>query len=162
MSEWVPGQGLPSYEFAGYIAARNESPILDEEERYAERNLVRTYPQWDGRVTDRWSIGNGWSLRLSQDEEVRWLNEGKAPSPRDLEQGVPTLHLQNKGYLLCPSCGHILTAPVVERRAAGAGSERTEIRVCADDFGHAANCPKARRHRGLSRSQPPGRRKSFA
>ena len=115
----APGFGLPSYEFAGFIAARNESPILDEEERYAERNLVRIYPQWDGRVTDRWAIGNGWSLRLSQDEEVRWLNEGKTPSPRDLEQGVPMLHPQNKGYLLCPNCGHILTAPVVERAPRG-------------------------------------------
>ena len=47
-SNAAPGIGLPSYEFAGFIAARNESPILDEEERYAERNLVRTYPQWDG------------------------------------------------------------------------------------------------------------------
>ena len=48
-----PGQPLPGYEFAGFLASKNESPILDEEERYAERNLVRTYPQWDGSVAAR-------------------------------------------------------------------------------------------------------------
>ena len=37
-------QCLPSYEFAGFVAVRNESPVLDEEERFAERNLVKTYP----------------------------------------------------------------------------------------------------------------------
>ena len=158
----APGFGLPSYEFAGFIAARNESPILDEEERYAERNLVRTYPQWDGRVTDRWAIGNGWSLRLSQDEEVRWLNEGKTPSPRDLEQGVPTLHPQNKGYLLCPNCGHILTAPSSNGRLEGADREQTEIRARRMTLVTPPTARSAERPRGLSRSQPRGRRKSSA
>ena len=73
----------PSYEFAGFVAIRNENPVLDEEERFAERNLVRTHPQWDGNVVARWTIGTGWALRLCQNEEVRWLNEGKAAvSPR--------------------------------------------------------------------------------
>ena len=144
-SNVAPGLGLPSYEFAGFIAVRNESPILDEEERYAERNLVRTYPQWDGRVTGRWDIGNGWSLRLSQDEEVRWLNEGKTPSPRDLEQGVPTLHPQNKGYLLCPNCGHILTAPVVEHAPERGDNERTEIRARRMTLVTPPTAPKRRR-----------------
>jgi hypothetical protein len=52
-----PGQPLPGYEFAGFFASKNESPILDEEERYAERNLVRTYPQWDGSVAARFGVG---------------------------------------------------------------------------------------------------------
>jgi hypothetical protein len=31
-----PGQPLPSYELAGFVALPDETPILDEEERYAE------------------------------------------------------------------------------------------------------------------------------
>ena len=61
-----PGHALPSYEFAGFIARQDESPILDEEERYAERNLVSTHPQWDGDVIGRWTVGSDWALRLSQ------------------------------------------------------------------------------------------------
>ena len=106
-----PGQPLPGYEFAGFLASKNESPILDEEERYAERNLVRTYPQWDGSVAARFSVGPSWSLRLSQGEEVRWVNEGRPPTPRELNEGVLMLHGEGKGYLLCSTCGHMLTAP---------------------------------------------------
>ena len=106
-----PGQPLPGYEFAGFFASKNESPILDEEERYAERNLVRTYPQWDGSVAARFGVGPNWSLRLSQGEEVRWVNEGRPPTPRELNEGVLMLHGEGKGYLLCSTCGQILKAP---------------------------------------------------
>ena len=34
--DMVPGQPHPGYELAGFVAWRNESPILDEEERFAE------------------------------------------------------------------------------------------------------------------------------
>ncbi len=95
---------------------RTRSPILDEEERYAERNLVRTYPQWGGDVVGRWTVGSSWALRLSRNEEVRWVNEGRPPTPKDLEEGL-VLHRRAKGYLVCPSCGRML-------RAAGAGKGR--------------------------------------
>jgi hypothetical protein len=52
-----PGQPLPSYELAGFVALPDETPILDEEERYAERNLVRTYPQWGAT----WWGGGRWA-----------------------------------------------------------------------------------------------------
>ncbi len=63
----------PAFDFAGFLARREERPILDEEDRFAVRNLVRIYPQWDGSATDRWTVGPGWGLRLSRNEEVRWV-----------------------------------------------------------------------------------------
>ena len=38
------------------------------------------YPQWNGEVVGRWTVGTGWALRLSRNEEVRWVNEGLPPS----------------------------------------------------------------------------------
>jgi len=101
----------PAYDFAGFLAKREERRILDEEDRFAVRNLVRLYPQWDGSVTGRWTLGSGWALRLSRIEEVRWVNEGVPPTPNDLQAGIIMLHQQAKGYLLGPSCGNILEPP---------------------------------------------------
>ncbi len=97
-----PGRPCPAAEYAGFAARRDESPILDEEDRYATRNLVSVYPQWDGEVVGRWTVGPGWALRLSREETVMWLNEGSPPSPTDLDAGLPVLHSEGKGYLLCP------------------------------------------------------------
>jgi replicative superfamily II helicase len=137
-----PGQSLPGYEFAGFIAWKNESPILDEEERYAERNLVRTYPQWDGKVVARWSVGTHWALQLSQNEEVRWVNEGRPPLPREINEGVPMLHADGKGYLLCPTCGHMLTAqqPPAQNQNRGRQRARGNQNQAAGTNGHNANC----------------------
>jgi hypothetical protein len=52
---------LPAAEFAGFLARRDESPVLDEAGRYTVRNLVRSYPQWDGDVIGRWCVGGGWT-----------------------------------------------------------------------------------------------------
>jgi hypothetical protein len=106
-----PGQPLPAYDFAGFIARRDERPILDEEDRYAVRNLVKVYPQWNGNVVGRWTVGSGWALRLSRNEEVRWVNEGLPPSQADRDQGLPLLHSKAKGWVVCATCGHMLEAP---------------------------------------------------
>jgi hypothetical protein len=53
-------------------------------------------------------------LRLSQNEQVRWFNEGKPPTQKDLDEGGLILHPKARGYLLCPSCGRMLTAPEPE------------------------------------------------
>ena len=138
----APGKANPSYEFAGFVAIRNENPVLDEEERFAERNLVRTHPQWDGNVVARWTIGTGWALRLCQNEEVRWLNEGRPPSPRELEQGVAVLHAEGKGYLLCPSCGRMLHQPPLEREARGGRRRAAGNQGPHDNNGHGEACPR--------------------
>jgi hypothetical protein len=132
---------LPAYEFAGYVALRDEMPVLDEEERYAVRNLVRIYPQWAGPVVARWTAGPEWGLRLSQNEKVRWLNEGRPPTPSDLAQGALVLHNEGKGYLLCPTCGNKLNQPLPppanpRGRRAARGGQNQQV-----DFGHARTCP---------------------
>lgn len=138
----TPGQSLPSHEFAGFVAWQDESPILDEEDRYAERNLVRTYPQWDGDVVRRFTMANGWALRLSRGEEVRWANEGRPPTEKELESGEPLLHAKAKGYLLCPSCGRTLTPGAPETTPSGGRRKARSGSGKPDEFGHAEGCPK--------------------
>lgn len=139
-----PGQSLPSYDFAGFLAKKDERPILDEEERYAVRNVVRVYPQWSGeghRVTGRWTVGPGWALRLSQNEEVRWVNEGIPPTTNELQAGVPVLHRAAKGYLVCPSCGRMLT-PTPPTQVQGRGRRNAGRQGNQNNNGHADTCPQ--------------------
>jgi len=102
-----PGKACPAMEYAGFAAKQDESPILDEEDRFATKNLVRVYPQWNGDVIGRWTAGPGWGLRLSREEKVMWLNEGLPPS----EDAALSLHSEGAGYLICPSCGRGLSWP---------------------------------------------------
>jgi hypothetical protein len=138
--ELSPGVPHPAYDFAGFIARREERPILEEEDRFAVRNLVRIYPQWDGAVTNRWSVGPGWALRLSKGEEVRWVNEGVPPTPGELDAGILTLHPQAKGYLLCPSCGCLLDQPPAVEAARG-GRRNAQSGAAQATGGHSKNCP---------------------
>jgi len=132
---------LTAQEFGGFLAIPDERPILEEEDRFATRNLVRSHPQWDGAVTGRWAVGDGWSLRLSAREEVLWMNEGFAPTPTDFQNGVPVLHQEAKGFLLCSHCGRILTPPPPDQ-AQGRRGRRAPRRQDQDDpFGHARQCP---------------------
>ncbi|BAC90677.1 DEAD/DEAH box helicase [Gloeobacter violaceus] len=138
----LPGQPIPAAEFGGFLARPNENTILDEEDRYATGNLVKTFPQWDGDVVGRWSVGPDWSLRLSRGEEVRWLNEGRPPTPKEIDDGMPYLHPDAKGYLLCGSCGRSLTP----QSLLDAGSKRRNVRTRdsqQDVHGHREDCPQA-------------------
>ncbi|MGB3976767.1 MAG: DEAD/DEAH box helicase [bacterium] len=133
-----------AFEFGGFLACRDENPVLNEEDRYAEKNLVRTHPQWDGDVKGRWSIGDSWTIRLNQHEEVRWINEGKPPSRKDLKQGVPIIHQGAKGYYLCESCGKMLTYPD-DDAGSGKGKSRKKVKRGdnkSDPYGHSKNCIK--------------------
>jgi hypothetical protein len=138
-----PGQPLPAVEFGGFLALRNETPVLDEEDRFAVRNLVRIYPQWNGDVVGRWEIGGGWSLRLSNNEEVHWFNEGLPPTARDFEEERPRLHSEAKGYLLCGTCGRILSVPETAQQAGRGRRQAHAARRNADPFGHKPDCPHA-------------------
>ena len=138
-----PGQPYPAAEYAGFAAVRHEAPILDEEDRYPTRNLVRVYPQWNTDVVGRWTVGNGWSLRLSREEPVWWLNEGRPPTPSDLEGGATILHPEAKGYLICPSCGRMLTVPDDQgSRGRGRRQARSSSRQ-RDPYGHSSGCPRS-------------------
>lgn len=136
----MPGPALPAAEFAGFIAQRDEGPILDEEERFAARNLVTTHPQWDGDVVGRWTVGPGWALRWSCGEEVRWINEGLPPSPKELERGVPYLHAGAKGYLLCGSCGRMLSVPETTQTASKGRRQARTGNARKDLYGHSGGC----------------------
>jgi hypothetical protein len=144
-SDETPAPNLPAFEFGGFL----EGPVLDEEERFIMRNLVRSYPQWDGEVVGRWELGGGWSLRLSRGEEIQWFNEGLPPIARDFKDGVPRvplLHNEAKGYLICAACGRMLAMPEPDqtpargRRGPRVGATNT------DPFGHKDNCPHAGVH----------------
>jgi replicative superfamily II helicase len=139
----TPGQAHAAAEFAGFLARRDESPVLDEEDRYAVRNLVRSYPQWDGDVIGRWRVGDGWTLRLSRREEVQWLNEGLPLTTRERESGSLSLHADGKGYLLCSACGRMLSIPE-PAQTAGRGRRRARTsNAQADPHGHRPDCPQA-------------------
>ncbi|MDK9701109.1 MAG: DEAD/DEAH box helicase [bacterium] len=134
------GYPLDGRGFAGFIAKVDERPILEEEERFAVQNLVRGYPQWDGDVVGRWSVSNGWGLRLSRDEMVYWVNEGTRPSKQDLEDVIPMLHDEGKGFLLCGSCGQILHMdPALLKNGVKAKKSTSK----QDPFGHRESCPNA-------------------
>ena len=138
----TPGRDLPAGEFGGFLGIRDETPILDEEDRFATRNLVRIYPQWDGDVVGRWTVGQGWGLRLSRGEHVYWINEGAPPGAADLEAGAPRLHDDGKGYLLCAACGRMLRPSADQQRAdRGRRQTRTHTRR-QDQYGHADACPQ--------------------
>jgi hypothetical protein len=130
--------------FAGFLARRDEGPVLDEEDRYAVRNLVRSYPQWDGEIVGRWRMGGGWMLRLSRLEEVQWLNEGLPLTSKELDAGTPCLHADGKGYLLCSSCGRMLSIPE-SAQSAGRGRQRARSGNAQADpsYGHREGCPHA-------------------
>ncbi len=140
-----PGRPHPASEFAGFLAVKNETPVFEEEDRIAVRNLVRTYPQWDGVVTGKWGAGGGWTLNLYGREEVRWLNEGMKPTPKDLAGPHRTafLHDEAKGYLLCGICGATLSFPPAENAGRGRRQAQGGSGNQPDQFGHRRGCPRA-------------------
>lgn len=142
-----PGQEKPGFEYAGFIAKRDEHPVLDEEDRFAVKRLVESYPQWDGDVVGRWSVGPGWALRLSRNETVRWLNEGPPPSNRDLQNGAPLLHRNARGFYICQQCWRVLTFPDQARTTRVAQRNAQTPTNGPDLYGHADTC--------LGRGTPP-------
>lgn len=139
-----PGSGNAAFAYGGFLARKDEGPVLSEEDRIPGRNTVRIYPQRDGEIAGRWTYDCGWSLVLNRNETVLWLNEGRAPTPEDMESGVPFLHAEGKGFLLCGVCGNLLNSPLPSAKATG----RKQVRQRQDDlYGHRADCSK--------RGQPP-------
>jgi hypothetical protein len=135
-------KGLPAAGYAGFLARRDENPVLDEEERYAAKDLVELYPQWNGQVVGRWNVGPGWGLRRSIAEEVFWLNEGFKPKPKELDSGKPVLHSEAKGFLLSPACGNILDCPAPQKDEKG-GRRQPRTRSAPDVYGHREGCARA-------------------
>jgi Lhr-like helicase len=135
-----PGQPCEGRELGGFIAMRDEAPVFDEEDRIPVANLVQPWPQWNGRVTGRWSVAGGWSLRLAVNEDVRWLNEGRAPTDADRTGGVPLLHETALGHPLCAVCGRILSVPADEDNGHNPRRQPRRSGQQPDPYGHAPNC----------------------
>ncbi len=135
------GHGYPGHEYGGFLAIRNDTPVLQEEDRFSIASLVTCHPQRDGRVTARRRLPTGWSAELRVEETVRWLNEWKAPSDADLRSGKPLLHDKARGFYLCPSCGRSLTVPDSDDGKRGRkGRRKARKQRGPDAFGHASGC----------------------
>jgi hypothetical protein len=132
------GAALPAFDFGGFLAQRDDRPVLDDEERHSAWARVRTEPQWNGKVAQRLRLPGGESAELRREEEVRWLNEGPEPLPTERNA---RLHEEARGFYLCARCGRLLKPPAptpATRR--GAGTKRANAGG-EDPFGHAASCP---------------------
>ncbi len=138
----LAGKPLPGFEFGGFLAVREDTPVLEEEDRFATQSLVRAYPQWDGLVVARYRLGTGWAVELRRGEEVRWVNEWKPPTPAEGKGGAPYLHDAGRGFYLCPSCGQTLK-PDAHDDAKGKGRKKPRAAGDRDPYGHATSCERA-------------------
>lgn len=135
------GHGYGGFEYGGFLAKRDDTPVLQEEDRFAMANLVSCHPQRDGRVTQRRMLSTGWHGVLRREESVRWVNESKPPTPAELKADKPRLHDKGKGFYLCSGCGRLLTVP--DDATGKKGRSKAQKTNAADKFGHGAGCPHA-------------------
>ncbi|CDI04690.1 DEAD/DEAH box helicase domain protein (fragment) [Candidatus Competibacter denitrificans Run_A_D11] len=140
-------RGLPGHEFGGFIAIRDDTPVLEEEDRYALAALVSCHPQWNGRCIHRFRLSTGWNAELREEEEIRWLNEWKPASAAEREAGAPQLHENAHGFYLCPVCGRDLKMPEDQNASQRGGRSRSRQTEQNDPYGHTREC--------LQRGQPP-------
>lgn len=135
------GKALPGYEFGGFLAVRNDTPVLEEEERLSMSSLLRCFPQWDTAVAARWELPTGWWSELRHEEEVRWVNESREPTESERQRGLPQLHSEARGFYLCPACGRVLTLDS-EEQDKGKGRKRARKADEDDRYGHTKGCPR--------------------
>lgn len=138
-SDATVGNGFPGHDFGGFLALRDDTPVLEEEDRFAIASLVQIHPQWDGQVKGRYLLSTGWHLQLRLGEEIRWLNEWRQPSESDKKEGRPYLHDQGRGFYLCPSCGKALSMPEENDNRRGRRKAKTNGR----EYEHAGDCERA-------------------
>lgn len=136
------GISLPGYEFGGFLARRDDAPIMEEEDRFAMANLLKCYPQWNGDVVARYKLPTGWQAELRRNEEVRWVNESKPPTDTEKKRRIPYLHEDGKGFYLCPDCGRILTIPEDFNNAKDSGRKKAKKASDKDNYNHASGCSK--------------------
>jgi len=134
------GTGYPGHEYGGFLAVRNDTPVLQEEDRFAMANLVRCHPQRNGRVVARRRLPTGWRAELRLEETVRWVNESFPPTDADWKAGRPVLHEDGRGFYLCPSCGRCLTIP--DEDTGKRGRKKARKSSGPDTFGHASGCQR--------------------
>lgn len=139
--------GLPGFEFGGFLATRDDTPPLEEEEQIPPSNMVQCHPQWNGVVVAHYALPNTWTVEVHRSEDVRWVNEWLPPAAAERERGTPFLHQKARGYFLSAGCGRLLTPPV-EAPGKKKGHKKANRGGNADNpFGHASSCP--------AKGQPP-------
>lgn len=137
------GRDFPAYEFGGFIATRDDTPVLEDEERYATANLVEPHPQWNGDIVARYAAATSWALELRRSEEIRWLNEWRRPSDSERKANAPCLHEKARGFYICPQCGATLSVPENASRGSGTkGRKRATKSAEADPYGHRRECAR--------------------
>ena len=141
-SDETKGRNLPGHEYGGFLAVRDDTPVLQEEDRFAMASRVRCHPQRDGRVVARYRLPTGWIGTLCAEESIRWVNESQPPSGQDLREGRPILHDGARGFYLCPSCGRTLKVPEA-KGTSGGGRVMANKGSGADPYGHARNCDRS-------------------
>lgn len=140
------GEALPGHELGGFLAVREDTPVLEEEDRFTLASLVRCHPQWNGRVVGRYDLPTGWTAELRHEEDIRWVNESRPASPLDLQEGRPRLFDDAMGFPLCPHCGRLLSYPPPDGNPRR-GRRRARRGADEDPFEHGAGC--------VQRGQPP-------
>lgn len=131
----------PAYEFAGFLAMREDTPVLEDEDRFSMANRVKCHPQHKGRVIQRFSLPTDWNMLIRHEEPIRWVNESSYPTPNE-ENTLKCLHSQAKGFFLCPTCGRMLT-PTESTTEPKKGRKKTRSKKDKDPYGHAIKCSKA-------------------
>lgn len=132
------GGNLKSYAFGGFLARRDDRPVLEEEDRFSMSARIQCYPQWNGDCVYRFRCATGWRGQLRRGEDVYWLNEGPPPSKTDEDEERPVLHSEARGFYLCQDCGQTLTFPSEKKKA---GSRKLSKGKGACLFGHSSQCP---------------------
>jgi hypothetical protein len=139
--------GLPAHAYGGFVAVRDDTPVLEEEDRFSISSLVQAFPQHDGFPVHRYTLPTTWFAELRRGENIRWLNEWKPPSKRELAVGAPCLHEEGRGFYLCPQCGRVLTWPEDDGKKNNKGQKKAAKGTKEDVYGHAPSC--------ANKSQPP-------
>ncbi len=135
------GGALPAHDFGGFLAVRDDTPVLEEEDRFAISSLVQCHPQRGGELLGRYALPTGAVAELRTREDVRWVNKWKAPTAREKKQGRPCLHEKGRGFYLCPHCGRVLAVPE-EPGKEGKGRKKARKGGADDPFGHGTDCPE--------------------
>jgi hypothetical protein len=138
--------GLAAHAYGGFLAVRDDNPVLEEEDRFPISSLVQAFPQHDGHPVCRYDLPTSWFAELRHGEKICWLNEWKPPSKRELAMGAPCLHPEGRGFYLCPHCGRGLVWPEDSGKKAK-GQKKAAKGTKEDVYGHASSCP--------NRGQPP-------
>ncbi len=142
-SDETVARGLPGYAFGGFVATRDDTPVLEEEERFPISSLVQCHPQWDGQVAARWELPTGWTIELNAREQVRWVNEWMPPTAVERDFPRCFLHDGGRGFYVCPDCGRLLKFTDEDRgKQPKKGRAKPRSTRAQDAHGHVASCPR--------------------